>query len=620
MAFTYGKVNFLNNSTYTEITHAEALACGWPNFIGEGFDYNEITQEITNGFGMNGGLPIVLGRPGEAETITLPGSNFYIVLHTILNGSSSTSLIETMSAIPNNTSTDKYFGLYSLDSSGVILEDYRHSSMIKTVEIVNIGDDEFKLVINGTDSNAFSTSVLQNAFTRTESVKIFRNVCRIEDNFADSDFAGVTSIAELLDILVRSTTMEYDPDNLYSATDSVDYTCATASYTNFWRIVDTHLGLNVDDVGLFVWEKRNLESAKAKSTLSITYPAINRTYHYLVNNGEPQYTVMLANATFDNVTADVLTSDTVETNAVHTYSANAVTAAIESTLSTYRIDATNMVSTNVTANKITSTGAVNAQTVNATNVEATNEIWAEGLLGSTTGIETPEKVTAYGFLINDASMNLIGGNSANSSGTEPWELLNLEYNTGGRMASIGKTDSTDGAGSIYLRHYTKSTGEISAALGVGFDTTNKVVHTVAGVNHKLAYMSDISTRSLSALELAEQQAEINLMLAPNEEILEKQKSVNKQLNNEIVEMLTVVIAEKEEQLEQTLEAKQRTIEVQKTRKKEETKEAEEIAKKEIEEFNKILESTQNELEQEIDTLVCKLGKRGVKYARKIKKQ
>lgn len=229
-----------------------------------------------------------------------------------------------------------------------------------------------------------------------------------------------------------------------------------------------------------------------------------------------------------------------------------------------------------------------------------------------------KRLHAGGMTLEGSSVNIINGNSTNTSGTEPWELLDLKYSTGENMAQIGKTDSTDGTGSVYLRQYAKSTGEITAALSFGFNTTNKVVHSVAGVAHKLAYMSDISARSLSALELAEQQAEINLLLAPNEEILEKQKAVNKQLDNEIIEVLTMVIDEKSEQLKQTIEARIKTDKVKKTRKKEKTKKDEEFAKKEIKEITELLESTQSDLEQEIDYLVSKLEKRGIKYDRKIK--
>lgn len=546
--YSFSRTNFVNNQSYNERTHATAWAYGIPDFVIDGFEIDKISNTISAGTAINNGLPIALGTASEKQAITLEYKFVYI--KTVLNGSQSLTTIVESDEELTNTSTVFYFKIYDLEND----DDLRWSSYVKDIHFEDHGDDKFVLVLNGKKSPEFSTSVIQSAFTRTESVKIFRNVCRIEENFVDADFAGVTAIAELLDIIVRNTTSGYGSDKLYNASDSVDYTCASASYTNFWRIVNTHLGLNANDVGLFVWEKRNLESTKAKSKLSITYPAINRTYHYLVNNGDPQYTVLLANATFGNVAMDTLTSDEVDTNKVDTYSVNAVTAAIESTLSAYRMDATNMVSTNVTANKITSTGLVKAETVNAETINATGSIWSDGSIGSSTQLYTDGRVMAYGITLL-ATQNLITGYTSNTSGAQGFEFVDIRYDDGSQEFTFGKNSvSAISDRIIFIRDYANNSSVVNAGVEIGYTIGEKMHHVVGGTKHQIPYMADVTRSNLTMLQLMEQQADLNTELSKEQSVVDKQLAFKSNLNTEIISRLVYLKEDNENVIKQAQEA------------------------------------------------------------------
>lgn len=546
--YSFSRTNFVNNQSYNERTHATAWAYGIPDFVIDGFEIDKISNTISAGTAINNGLPIALGTASEKQAITLEYKFVYI--KTVLNGSQSLTTIVESDEELTNTSTVFYFKIYDLEND----DDLRWSSYVKDIHFEDHGDDKFVLVLNGKKSPEFSTSVIQSAFTRTESVKIFRNVCRIEENFVDADFAGVTAIAELLDIIVRNTTSGYGSDKLYNASDSVDYTCASASYTNFWRIVNTHLGLNANDIGLFVWEKRNLESTKAKSKLSITYPAINRTYHYLVNNGDPQYTVLLANATFGNVAMDTLTSDEVDTNKLDTYSVNAVTAAIESTLSAYRMDATNMVSTNVTANKITSTGLVKAETVNAETINATGSIWSDGSIGSSTQLYTDGRVMAYGITLL-ATQNLITGYTSNTSGAQGFEFVDIRYDDGSQEFTFGKNSvSAISDRIIFIRDYANNSSVVNAGVEIGYTIGEKMHHVVGGTKHQIPYMADVTRSNLTMLQLMEQQADLNTELSKEQSVVDKQLAFKSNLNTEIISRLVYLKEDNENVIKQAQEA------------------------------------------------------------------
>lgn len=546
--YSFSRTNFVNNQSYNERTHATAWAYGIPDFVIDGFEIDKISNTISAGTAINNGLPIALGTASEKQAITLEYKFVYI--KTVLNGSQSLTTIVESDEELTNTSTVFYFKIYDLEND----DDLRWSSYVKDIHFEDHGDDKFVLVLNGKKSPEFSTSVIQSAFTRTESVKIFRNVCRIEENFVDADFAGVTAIAELLDIIVRNTTSGYGSDKLYNASDSVDYTCASASYTNFWRIVNTHLGLNANDIGLFVWEKRNLESTKAKSKLSITYPAINRTYHYLVSNGDPQYTVLLANATFGNVAMDTLTSDEVDTNKLDTYSVNAVTAAIESTLSAYRMDATNMVSTNVTANKITSTGLVKAETVNAETINATGSIWSDGSIGSSTQLYTDGRVMAYGITLL-ATQNLITGYTSNTSGAQGFEFVDIRYDDGSQEFTFGKNSvSAISDRIIFIRDYANNSSVVNAGVEIGYTIGEKMHHVVGGTKHQIPYMADVTRSNLTMLQLMEQQADLNTELSKEQSVVDKQLAFKSNLNTEIISRLVYLKEDNENVIKQAQEA------------------------------------------------------------------
>lgn len=199
MALTYTKVNFLNNESYNEIKHSAALANGWPNFVVDGFDYDEATGTITNGRAMNGGLPIKLGRDGETQDIAVSGSNTYVTLVTVLNGISGSSNVIEMRSTNEVIDTDnlKEFPLYSLSSDGTMIEDYRHSAFIKTVEIEDLGDGNFKLIINGKKSEIFNFNfdaedILANDPTGYGGENIQETLNNMEDKIADLTGGGLT--------------------------------------------------------------------------------------------------------------------------------------------------------------------------------------------------------------------------------------------------------------------------------------------------------------------------------------------------------------------------------------------------------------------------------------------
>lgn len=203
MAFTYTKVNFLNNESYNEIKHSEALASGWPNFVVEGFDFDSAAMTLTNGRAMNGGLPVILGREGETQDVVNNGTDVYIVLKTVLRGVTSINTIEmraTKEVI--NEDTLKEFPLYRIDpTNGEMLEDYRHSAFIKTVEFEDLGDDTFRLVINGTWSPPFNVSVLQNAYSKSEADSRFERAVTINNDYTNEDFTDM-NMAQIINFIL----------------------------------------------------------------------------------------------------------------------------------------------------------------------------------------------------------------------------------------------------------------------------------------------------------------------------------------------------------------------------------------------------------------------------------
>lgn len=188
MSFTYQKTDFINLKTYNEQTHADALKNGIPNFINDGFDYNKTTNILTSGKGINNGVPFVVGKAGETQTVT---SNYtgYLYVETTLSGFGSVSKVLQGTSIPADTATKRHFKLYQLNGGNVV-QDNRHVEYIKYIAIEPIGDDKFAININGTLSNEFSTSTLQDAYTKSDADKHFVYKMNFAEFTSDSQFTG----------------------------------------------------------------------------------------------------------------------------------------------------------------------------------------------------------------------------------------------------------------------------------------------------------------------------------------------------------------------------------------------------------------------------------------------
>ncbi len=170
--FTNNRLDFYNNKTYDEKSHASALGKGIPSFVVKGLDLNGTI--LDSGIFTNVGTFGQLGNDGETLDIsTLTGyvANYtgFIVVKSTLSGSASTSAVELSATRIDTDERDlgsvKYFTIYQL-INGVIEEDYRHSNYIKDVHFEN-GDTPgtFVLVINGTKSPEFNQSITSGAVT-----------------------------------------------------------------------------------------------------------------------------------------------------------------------------------------------------------------------------------------------------------------------------------------------------------------------------------------------------------------------------------------------------------------------------------------------------------------------
>lgn len=158
MAFTNNRLDFYNNRTYEELSHAQALAKGIPNFVNKGLELTGTT--LTSGIFSNGGTFGQLGNEGETYDITANYTG-YVIIKSTLNGNASTSVIELdttrKDTDPRDTGNIKYFTIYKLNA-GVIAENYRHSNYIKDISFENVGGSNFVQLINGTKSNPFDAS------------------------------------------------------------------------------------------------------------------------------------------------------------------------------------------------------------------------------------------------------------------------------------------------------------------------------------------------------------------------------------------------------------------------------------------------------------------------------
>lgn len=160
MSFTKNKVEFYNNKSYDEKFHAYALGIGIPNFIVNGFDYENDT--ITSGSGINGGTFGVLGDTAEIQNIT-PNFTGYLIWKVTLNNLSSVSEVYEASVKIDTPKGDnsniKEFTLYKI-TNGVVDVDYRHIEYVKELKFEQgpSGAGYFVMVLNGFESNEFSVA------------------------------------------------------------------------------------------------------------------------------------------------------------------------------------------------------------------------------------------------------------------------------------------------------------------------------------------------------------------------------------------------------------------------------------------------------------------------------
>lgn len=198
MAFTNNRLDFYNNRTYEELSHAQALAKGIPNFVNKGLELTGTT--LSSGIFSNGGTFGQLGNEGETYDITANYTG-YVIIKSTLNGSSSTSVIELdttrKDTDPRDTGNVKYFTIYKLNA-GAIEEDYRHSNYIKDISFENVGGSNFVQIINGTKSNPFDAS----AFSGT------RNVLDDKDINYDDTIHALTLVQDIyLDVFTKTQTL-----------------------------------------------------------------------------------------------------------------------------------------------------------------------------------------------------------------------------------------------------------------------------------------------------------------------------------------------------------------------------------------------------------------------------
>lgn len=162
MSFTQSLVDFRDNLTYDEKTHALAMAKGVTNFVVKGLDLTGTT--LTSGIFSNGGTFGHLGKEGETHTITANYTG-YIVIKTTLSGSSSTSVIELSDTRkdtdPRDGTNIKYFTIYQLNN-GAIEQDFRHINYVKELKFIQgtSGVGWFQMVLNGFKSNEFNMPAL----------------------------------------------------------------------------------------------------------------------------------------------------------------------------------------------------------------------------------------------------------------------------------------------------------------------------------------------------------------------------------------------------------------------------------------------------------------------------
>lgn len=206
MAFTNNRVDFFERESYTEKLHAFALVKGMENCVPQGLELTGNT--LSNGYFANGGALGQLGNEGETHTIT---SNYtgFIVIKTTFNGVNSTSEIVESSTLLSTPLSDKgaikYFTIYELNN-GVVINDYRNRKYIKSVEVISNGDDTFTIKINDQASNEFSTSTLQNAWTKSESDGRFERAITLREVYTNSEFADFTSFAEIINFILTDQT------------------------------------------------------------------------------------------------------------------------------------------------------------------------------------------------------------------------------------------------------------------------------------------------------------------------------------------------------------------------------------------------------------------------------
>lgn len=205
MAFTNNRIDFFENESYTEKLHAFALDKGLVNVVKEGLDLTGTT--LTNGYYANGGVLGQLGNDGETMEIT-PNLTCFLVIKSTLNGVNSKSEIiesDTYLSTPlSDTGNVKYFTIYELEN-GVVINDYRYRNFINSVEVVDLGDDQFAIKINDEISNSFDTSVIQNAWSKSEADLRYERAISLNTNYVNEDFLDM-NMAQVVNLVLSEVT------------------------------------------------------------------------------------------------------------------------------------------------------------------------------------------------------------------------------------------------------------------------------------------------------------------------------------------------------------------------------------------------------------------------------
>lgn len=166
----YQRTDFVNNRVYDEKGHKTALSNGIPDFVISGLEYTG-SGTLSYGKGINNGVPFELGNSSDPN---VPISGYTsgsgirsIYVKSKLNGVNSLTELTTSAPVLDGV---YYFKIYDVNTTThEVIQDYRHISYIKSLEFGQPDDSHFTIIINGYESDPFSTSVVSEAYTKSES-------------------------------------------------------------------------------------------------------------------------------------------------------------------------------------------------------------------------------------------------------------------------------------------------------------------------------------------------------------------------------------------------------------------------------------------------------------------